>query len=130
MIAADTNVIVRVLTNDDPAQTRRARALLLSNRVWVSKTVLLETVWVLRHSYNFDDDAISQGITTLDGVETIELEDRDVVFKALTWCIFGMAFDDALHLASSATANEFATFDRKLANVAAKANATPPVRRL
>jgi predicted nucleic-acid-binding protein len=28
MIALDTNVIVRLLVNDDPAQTRRARALI------------------------------------------------------------------------------------------------------
>jgi predicted nucleic-acid-binding protein len=51
MIALDTNVIVRVVTRDDPQQVPAALAVMQSGDLWVSKTVLLETEWVLRYSY-------------------------------------------------------------------------------
>lgn len=52
MIAVDTNVIVRLLTNDDPHQTEKVARLMEGNSVFISKTVLLETEWVLRVAYN------------------------------------------------------------------------------
>ena len=50
MIAFDTHVLVRLLVNDDLAQAKRAMARLLSDTVWTSRSVLLETEWVLRHA--------------------------------------------------------------------------------
>lgn len=47
MIAIDTNVLVRLLVADDPAQSSRARALLETQDVWIGPTVLLEAAWVL-----------------------------------------------------------------------------------
>ena len=127
MIAADTNVLVRVLTNDDPAQASRAMKLLRSDQVWVSRTVLLETEWVLRHAYGLDAAAIGRAFTTLAGVPLIELENRPAVLQALAWHAAGMDFADALHLASSDTASAFATFDRALVKTAKKVGATPPI---
>jgi predicted nucleic-acid-binding protein len=43
MIAVDTNLLVRILTNDDPNQARRAVKILKSDDIFISKTVLLET---------------------------------------------------------------------------------------
>ena len=54
MLAVDTNVLVRFLARDDTGQTARADHLLRVNRIWIPKTVLLETEWVLRNSYAFD----------------------------------------------------------------------------
>ena len=51
MIAVDTNVLVRLLTGDDPAQTRRAADLFAQESILIPKTVLLETEWVLRYRY-------------------------------------------------------------------------------
>ena len=51
MIAVDTNVLVRLLTGDDPAQTQRAVELFAQESILIPKTVLLETEWVLRYSY-------------------------------------------------------------------------------
>ena len=47
MTATDTNVIVRFLTGDDPAQARRARDFFddQDRDIVVSTTVLLETDW-------------------------------------------------------------------------------------
>ena len=51
MIAVDTNLLVRILTNDDPIQARRALKILKNDEIFIPKTVLLETEWVLRHAY-------------------------------------------------------------------------------
>ena len=54
MAAVDTNVLVRLLVADDPAQTRRALAYLEARRpLWVSTVVLVETVWVLTAVYGW-----------------------------------------------------------------------------
>ena len=51
MIALDTNILVRVLTRDDPAQADLAAELMKSSDLFICKTVLLELEWVLRFAY-------------------------------------------------------------------------------
>ena len=48
MLAVDTNVVVRFLTGDEPAQAERARSIFEREAVLLLKTVMLETEWVLR----------------------------------------------------------------------------------
>lgn len=116
MIALDTNVIVRVVTRDDPEQTEAARKLLESaESLWLAKTVLLETEWVLRHAYRLGRDQIAQTFRKLLGYRPLRVEDRATVVRALDWHRAGLDLADALHLASSSEAAHFATFDRKLA---------------
>ena len=43
MVAVDTNVVVRLVTQDHPAQAARAAAIFRSGPVHIAKTVLLET---------------------------------------------------------------------------------------
>lgn len=114
MIALDTNVVVRFLTRDDPAQAIRAKALIETGAAFVPRTVVLETEWVLRTIYRFKRDAIAAGLTRLLGLPGVEIEDRPTVARALDWCRQGLDFADALHLASSVQAQAFATFDRAL----------------
>ena len=42
MLAVDTNVIVRIVTQDDPEQAQRAVALFEHEAIFIAKTVLLE----------------------------------------------------------------------------------------
>lgn len=114
MIAVDTNVVVRFLTRDDPAQAVRARALLEAGSVFVSRTVVLETAWVLGSTHRYDRAAIVGGLRKLLGLPGVEVEDAAAVRRALAWCEEGLDIADALHLASSGDANRFATFDRTL----------------
>jgi len=130
MIALDTNVVVRVLTRDDPAQARRAAALLRKGDVWLSKTVLLETEWVLRYTYELDAAAISHALSMFVGLQNLTVEDATSVEAALEWHKAGMDFADALHLASSRGATRFATFDRHLARTASKLDGAPTVELL
>jgi hypothetical protein len=52
MIAFDTNLLVRALVMDNPGQAAIARRLMTEDTVFLSRTVLLETEWVLRSRYN------------------------------------------------------------------------------
>ncbi len=53
MTAVDTNIVVRLLTGDDARQAAQAAALFRSEDIWLSKSVILETEWVLRSSVPF-----------------------------------------------------------------------------
>jgi len=115
MIAVDTNVLVRFLVRDNAKQAARAAELIRGNEIWISKTVLLETEWVLRSLYGFSPERLAGALRALAGLGTIFLEDEAAVAKALDWFKEGLDFADALHLASAGNATRFATFDRKLA---------------
>ncbi len=121
-------MLVRLLTRDDPGQTRAAARLLPSEDVFVPKTVLQELVWVLEYTYGFERADILGALTKLLGLSTVRVE--DAVTRAVDWYARGMDFADALHLASARGAHEFATCDRRLAGRAGAIAATPPVRRL
>jgi predicted nucleic-acid-binding protein len=130
MIALDTNVVIRALTQDDPEQAKKAARVLRGSSLHVSKTVLVEVEWVLRKAYGFSADRINDALGRFVGLRALRVEDRTAVVRALDWHARGMDFADALHLASSATASAFATFDASFARRASQAQAEPPVRLL
>ncbi len=111
MIAVDTNVVVRLLTADDARQAARAAALFRNEEIWLSKTVILETEWVLRSLYRFRGTQLSAAILALTNLSTVRVEDPAAVSKALEWTTLGMDFADALHLASRGESARFVTFD-------------------
>lgn len=45
MTGVDTNIIVRLLTGDDPAQSAKAKAVFKQESLYVPDTVMLETEW-------------------------------------------------------------------------------------
>jgi predicted nucleic-acid-binding protein len=120
--AVDTNVIVRVVTRDDPEQLEAALTVFRRGPLFAGKTVLLETEWVLRYCYKLDRKAIGGALRKLLGYPALRVEDRDTVLLALVWYGEGLDFADALHLASSqGSARRFATFDRELAGASSGA---------
>ena len=112
MIAVDTNVLVRLLTNDDPSEAKRALRVMESDDILIPKSVLLETEWVLRHGYSTTREVIFKAFQSLLGLPNVRPEDPQAVMQALAWYDDGLDFADALHLASSSKADRFATFDR------------------
>ena len=114
MHAVDTNVLVRLLTGDDADQTKRVAALFKKETIYIPKTVLLETEWVLRRLYRLNSMVIVSAFRKLSGLGNVEIEQPLVVTQALQWCEDGMDFADALHLASSQNSNKFSTFDEQL----------------
>lgn len=115
MLAIDTNVLVRIVVNDEPEQVRRAARLFETEQIFIPKTVLLETEWVLRFAYQLDSDAIAYALRAIAGLSNVTLENPAEVALALGWFEHGLDFADALHLSSSRRAGRFATFDTKFA---------------
>ena len=134
MRALDTNVLARFFVDDgDDSQTakqRPAAVAALSERSFVSVTVLLELEWVLRGFYELPTRDISRVLRALVSIEHITLEDRDAVLVALDAFDKGLDFADAMHLARSSRASGFATFDRRLAKRAMGLALTSPVELL
>jgi predicted nucleic-acid-binding protein len=67
MLAVDTNLVVRLLTNDEPALAKRAAAAFAANEIYVAKSVFLETERTLRFSYRLDRTAILRRLSALLG---------------------------------------------------------------
>ncbi|HTR60547.1 MAG TPA: type II toxin-antitoxin system VapC family toxin [Candidatus Binataceae bacterium] len=115
MTAIDTNVLVRIITNDDRSQAARAVAFLRrQNRIYIPKTVLLELEWVLRSAYRTRREAIAPALRAILGLFNVDVEDETSVRQAIEWYEEGMDFADGLHVASAGRERRFATFDNSL----------------
>ena len=116
MIAIDTNVLVRILTHDDPEQTARALALLEHDTVNLPVTVVLETEWVLRYCYGLSPEQIVAVFRSIVGTVGLVIDDHAAVVRAISLHAGGMDLADALHLSlANRQADRFCTFDQKLA---------------
>lgn len=114
MTAVDTNIVVRFLVRDDEAQAQRARRVFVAGAVFVAKTVLLETEWVLRYAYELERNAVADGLERISRMSGVTIEDSAAVHQALAWHRQGLDFADALHLASAPSRSGFTSFDREL----------------
>lgn len=134
MRALDTNVLARFFIDDaddlQAAKQRPAAVAALSERSFVSVTVLLELEWVMRGFYELPRKDISRVLRALAGIQHVTLEDRDAVLAAVDAFDKGLDFADALHVARSSRASGFATFDQRLARRAKAIALVPPVELL
>lgn len=127
MIAFDTNMLVRLVVDDPPQQAEIAQALLKTNQVFLSRTVLLETEWVLRSIYQLSRERIHAFFRLMLQAENAVTEDALNVLRALAWYQQGADFADALHLAACGDA-VMHTFDRGFCKAARREGASPGVR--
>ena len=121
MTAVDTNVLVRLLTGDEPRQAAAARALFATGPIWIAKTVFLETAWVLRSLYGFEESAIRSAFTKLLGLKSVQVEDEPSLAAALALTAHGIDLADAMHLSARPPGAIFASFDRSLIRRARRA---------
>jgi|SRR5664279_1312608 predicted nucleic-acid-binding protein len=121
MTAVDTDVLVRLLTGDDPEQEAAARSLFASEPIWIPKTVLLETGWVLRSLYGFEESAIRDAFTKLLGLKNVRIEDEPAVAAALALTAHGIELADAMHLSSRPPGAAFVSFDKSFVQRARRA---------
>lgn len=124
MIALDTNVLVRFLTQDHPTQSRVATetiAGLTSDAPgYVCREVLVELVWVLERAYGLGRVQVVTAIEGLLSAIEIEIEAADDVGSALyRYRDDGFGFADLMIAAASrrAGAQVLVTFDRKAAGL-------------
>lgn len=124
MITFDTNLLVRLVTNDDQKQADIAENLLSNNEVFIPRTVLLETEWVLRSVYKFPRSDIADFLDNALNVENLFLENSTEVALAIDWYKLGADFADALHL-SVCDNRMMHTFDANFCKSAGRLGITP-----
>jgi predicted nucleic-acid-binding protein len=120
MKGLDTNVLVRYLTQDDPAQSRKAnavidRALTGGERIHLDTVVLCELVWVLRSAYDYDRATVGGTLAKLIEAGQLSVDDRDLLREAVRRYVGGTGdfADCVLALRNrSAGCESTLTFDR------------------
>jgi predicted nucleic-acid-binding protein len=127
MIVLDTNLLLRYLLNDDPAQARRVQRLLeTSPLVTVTPTIVLELAWVLECS-DCTRAEIVGALRHIAGLPNMRLPNEAALYRAVEWYEQGLDFADALHLALSPAAATLITFDKDFVSKAKRAEAFPSV---
>jgi predicted nucleic-acid-binding protein len=120
MRAVDTNVLVRLVVRDDPAQVRVAQEF-IAGGAWVSHLVLAETAWVLDAVYERTAQQIGTAVDMLLNHKELTLQDAEVVTAALENFRKRppLGFSDCLvvEIARKAGHLPLGTFDRDLAKV-------------
>ena len=120
MRAVDTDILVRLLTRDDPKQVKAAEDF-IERGAWVPQIVLVEAMWVLDSVYKVQSGNIAAAIEMLLDHRTLVIQDADVVEAALG--IYrgraGIGFSDCLILEVARKAGHLplGTFDRDLGKV-------------
>lgn len=120
MRAVETNVLVRLVTRDDPSQVAAADAF-VEKGAWVSHIVLAELTWVLDAAYRLGHEKIAAAIDMLINHESLSVEDSDVVRAALEHYRGkrSLGFSDCLVLEVARKAGHLplGTFDRNLSKL-------------
>ena len=110
MIALDTNVLVRLLADDDARQCARARAAVAAaeaqgEKVHVNDVVLAETMWTMARRYKTPKSKIVEIVRGLLDSSTFEFESRDCFSETLRLFERSSAdFSDCLIVAKNAAA--------------------------
>ena len=120
MRAVDTNVLVRLITRDDPRQVAAAESFVAAG-AWVGHLVLAETTGVLSAVYDLAPQAIATAVDMLLNHQHLTIQDAEVVVAALEQYRSNprMSFSDCLVLAIARKAGHLpiGTFDRRLARL-------------
>lgn len=122
MTGLDTNVLVRYLIMDDPAQGKKASGLIRDSAkrnepVFVNSIVLCELVWVLDAAYKFSKTEIADVLEKILMTELIVVQNQDEAWLALSDYRAGEAdFSDYLigRINRSSKCDKTVTFDQAL----------------
>jgi predicted nucleic-acid-binding protein len=121
MIGLDTNVLVRYLAQDDPAQSLKAtelieRRLTEDEPGFISVVAMAEVAWVLERAYGLADQEIAAAIEGVLQAEVLVVENEQEIFTAMIALKAGRgSFADALigALDAKAGCSRTLTFDRR-----------------
>jgi predicted nucleic-acid-binding protein len=120
MIALDTNVVLRFLTQDDPIQSPQATALFsgltADGPAYLCREVLIEVVWVLERAYGFSRSEIAAAIEGLLAARELVVEASERIALAIErYRQGGAGFSDKMISLAARDANcpEIYSFDRK-----------------
>lgn len=125
MIGLDTNIVVRYLTQDDPAQSRKATQIIESRLTedqpgFISLVTLAETAWVLERTYHHSNGEIARAIEMMLQADSLLIQNEQEVFTAMVTLKTGQStFADALIAALGrwASCSSTLTFDKKASRI-------------
>lgn len=122
MIALDTNVLVRLLAQDDPNQSKAVEDLIngLSEEEpgFICREAIVELVWVLERAYKLGRAQIVPAIEGLLSSRELIVEEAERVGEALALYAAGKpGFSDQMILAAARVSESkvLVTFDQSLA---------------
>jgi predicted nucleic-acid-binding protein len=121
MIGLDSNVLVRYLTQDDPAQSRKANrlvedALRAGEKLYLNHVVMCELNWVLSRAYGYERADLAEAVEKILSAAQFEFEDKNSLWQALEgFRQYGADFADCLIGVKNAAAGcgTTLTFDRR-----------------
>jgi predicted nucleic-acid-binding protein len=119
----DTNVLIRHIVQDDPAQARMASHFIASECSreapgFLNRIVLCETVWVLESAYGYSREEIADVLERIIRTHQFRIENLQCTWTALRMYRSGSAdFADCLlgHTNLEAGCSETVTLDKKAA---------------
>ena len=124
MIALDTNVLVRFLTRDEPAQAAAADRVIAGLSAdepgFVGREVMLELVWVLERAYRLPRAEVIAAVEGLLSAREMEVEaTADILAALIRYGSTGPGFADLMIAAAArrAGATKLVTFDRSAARI-------------
>jgi predicted nucleic-acid-binding protein len=122
MAAIDTNVLVRLVTRDDPAQFEKAQAFIRKNQpVLVTQLSILELVWVLMSRYGLKKEKVCQVVKQLLDMVELDVQQPALLEAAVnTWegCKADFADCFILETVKDASGTPLGTFDAILGKLA------------
>ena len=120
MRAVETNVLVRLITRDQPKQVASAEEF-VAKGAWVSLLALAEATWVLSAVYERRAEDIANALDMLLAHRHLTLQDPDVVSAALTHFrkkpTLGFSECLLVEIARKAGHLPLGTFDRDLGKI-------------
>ena len=128
-ISVDTNVLVRAVLNDDPAQSRAARKLLQeASLIAVALPCLCEFVWVLRQGAKLSKDDVATAVRSLMNAANVVVN-RPAVELGLAVLEAGGDFaDGAIAYEGAWLGGEtFVSFDKQAVNLLSRPGAAARV---
>jgi uncharacterized protein len=89
-IFVDTNLFLRYLTDDVPAQADAVEALLRKaeqgkSRLAINSMVIAEIVWTLESYYGLKKDDIQNKVLAILNTPGLDVSDNNLVLKAIIW---------------------------------------------
>ena len=118
MIGCDTNVLIRAVMEDDPAEAKIAKQFLANlaseKKLFVASYAILEMVWVLKVKKRTRQE-IRDAVLNLLDASGVSIGQREAVTEAIEMYAKGKAdFGDYLILAESRlnSASAIASFDK------------------
>lgn len=120
MRAVDTNLLVRLLANDNEAQVRVAEEFIAAG-AWIPHVVLAEAMWVLASAFDLSRARLAEAIEMLLNHKSLAIQDSEAVVAALASFrqYAGVEFSDCLALETARRAGHlpFGTFDRRFSRL-------------